>query len=479
MSLFIDKAPRTAELGLPGLEHYAGYINEEFLTQLAGLRGRKTFKEMSENDAVIGAMLFAIEMFLRPVKWKVDPFDDSEASKKSAEFVQSVIDDMSHSWADFIGEWMAAPVYGFAPFEIVWKRRAGWKRNPDRRSKHDDGKLGISKLAIRHPDSLHQWEFDSKDRSLRAMIQRPAPTFAEIRIPANKLLLFTVMARKGNPEGMSLLRRAYVAWYRKKRIEEIESIGIERELAGLPMFQTPSEWWAEDATDAQKALLDQVRTIARRVRADEQAAIVIPSVYDEGGNQLLSFDLVNTGGTRAIETGATKEYYSRQMAMSVMADVLLMGHEKVGSFALSDSKTNLFASGLEAMLDGIENVLNKDLVPRVLDLNAMNTSEPPVITHGDIETPDLDIVGEYVSRLAGAGLPLFPTKDGDLERSLFRIANLPEDAVDGILERAEENRLRMEELQNAGNAGVGQDGMPAGGNQDGRPTNQGRPGNNQ
>jgi hypothetical protein len=479
--LTISKAPRTSEHGLPGLEQYAGTINEEFLTQLQGIRGRKVFKEMSENDAVIGAMLFAIEMFLRPVEWKVEPYDDSAEAKKDAEFVQGVYDDMGHSWADFISEWMAAPIYGFAPFEIVWKIRAGYKDNRVRSSKYTDGKVGIARLAIRHPDSLHEWKYDSNDRDIVAMVQRPAPSFKEVAIPVSKLLLFTMLQRKGNPEGMSLLRRAYVAWYRKKRIEEIEAIGIERELAGLPLFHTPSDWWFDSATESQKQLLEEVKNIARRVRADEQAAIVIPSVFDESSNQLLKFELVSTGGTRAIDTGPAKEYYSRQMAMSILADVLLLGHEKVGSFALSDSKTNLFSNGLGAMLDGIQDAHNQQLIPRILRLNGMDTTKCPTLIHGDIESPDLDVVGEYVSRLAGAGLPLFPTEEGDLERALFRIANLPEDAVDGILERAEENRQRMAELQNAGNAGVqpGQNGMPGGGNQDGRPTNQGKPGNNQ
>lgn len=451
------KAPRTAELGLPGLKEFSGTINEEFLVQLQGIRGRQVFREMSQNDAVIGSMLYAIEMFLRPVSWKVEPCDGSSEAQAAAEFVQEVYDDMYFSWSDFISEWMAAPVYGFAPFEIVWKRRSGYKRNHEKSSKFADGKFGISKLAIRHPDTLDSWEYDDNGRLL-AMVQRPPPSYDTIRIPEQKLLLFTVLQRKGNPEGTSLLRRAYVAWYRKKRIEEIESIGIERELAGLPLFHTPSEWWTEGATASQKALLDEVKKIARRIRADEQAAVVIPSVYDELGNQLLKFELVSTGGTRAIETGPAKEYYSRQMAMSILADVLLLGHERVGSFALSDSKTNLFSNGLGALLDGIEDTHNKVLIPRILYVNGMDMSKPPYLRHGDIETPDLDVVGEYVSRLAGAGLPLFPTESGELERSLFRIANLPEDSVDEILERAEENRERMQALQDAGNAGVQQPG---------------------
>lgn len=322
------------QIGITGLEHYHGQVNEEFLVKLRGRRGREVFREMAHNDAVIGSMLYAIEMFLRPVEWKVEPFDDSKRAEKDAEFLTEVSIDMSHSWSEFISEWMAAPVYGYAPFEIVWKLREGYKRDIDRSSRFNDGKIGVAKLATRHPDSLDRWEFDDLGR-LTAMIQRPAPSFNEFRIPVEKLLLFTVLQRKGSPEGTSLLRRAYAAWFRKKRIEEIEAIGIERELAGLPMFMTPAQWWLPDAPASDKALLDEVKEIGRRVRADEQACVVLPSIYDEESNQLLKFELVSTGGRRAIDTAPAKEYYSRQMAMSVLMDVFLMGHEKIGSFALA------------------------------------------------------------------------------------------------------------------------------------------------
>lgn len=458
-----DRRPG-GELGLSGLEHWSGLINEEFLRPLQGVMGRKVFREMANNDAVVGSMLFAIEMFLRPVEWKARPFDESLRARKDAEFVEEVLGDMSHSWSDFISEWMACPTYGFAPFEIVWKLRRGQKRDPERTSKYSDGRIGVAKLAIRHPDSLDRWRYDESERRLLGMVQRPAPTFREIFIPMEKLLLFTVLQRKGSPEGTSLLRRAYVAWYRKKRIEEIEAIGIERELAGLPMFTTPSHWWADDARASDKALLEEVKNMGRRIRADEQACVVLPAVYDAEGNQLLTFELVSTGGKRAIDTGPTKEYYSRQMAMSIMMDVFLMGHEKIGSFALADSKTNLFSTGLGALLDGIEDVLNKQFLPRLMRMNGRDASRPPRIEHGDIETPDLDVVGEYVARLAGANLSLFPTETGELERELLRIANLPEEAADEIVERMKQEKEERKEMQeqqaqqgmvDRGNAGAG------------------------
>ena len=46
---------------------------EEFLTELQGQKGIEVYKEMSENDDIIGAMLFAIEMLMRQVTWDIEP----------------------------------------------------------------------------------------------------------------------------------------------------------------------------------------------------------------------------------------------------------------------------------------------------------------------------------------------------------------------------------------------------------------------
>ena len=48
----------------------------------------------------------------------------------------------------------------------------------------------------------------------------------------------------------------------------------------------------------------------------------------------------------------------------------------------------------------------------------------PTLEYGDIETPDLGALGNYIQVLAGAGVPLFP--DDNLENYLRNIASLPE-----------------------------------------------------
>jgi len=110
--------------------------------------------------------------------------------------------------------------------------------------------------------------------------------------------------------------------------------------------------------------------------------------------------------------------------MTVLADFILLGHEKVGSFALSSTKTNLFSTAIGAFLDSIAEVFNTHAIPKLFALNSFQgITSLPTIAHGDIETPDLKELGEYVTVLSGAGAPLFP--DDQLENYLREVASLP------------------------------------------------------
>lgn len=88
------------EIGRIGQRRYGGVIYEEFLHELRGKRGIEAYREMSENDDVVGAILFAIEMLVRQTDWNVEPGGDSQADIDAAEFIESCMNDMQSTWID-------------------------------------------------------------------------------------------------------------------------------------------------------------------------------------------------------------------------------------------------------------------------------------------------------------------------------------------------------------------------------------------
>lgn len=405
------------ELGRAGQQRYGGVFYEEFLPELRGQRGVRAYKEMAENDDVIGAILFAIKMLIRNADWTVQPGGAEQADRDCAAFVDSCLYDMEDSWTGTLSEILSFLTFGWSAHEIVYKRRMGRSRNPSLNSKHADGLIGWRKLPIRSQDTLYQWEYGEGDE-LRGMTQMPPPDFGLITIPVEKLLLFRTESRKGNPEGRSILRNAYRSWFFKRRFQEIEGIGIERDLAGLPVLVAPEgvDIWGEDAETVRMRRMAEA--LVKNIRRDSMEGIVLPSGWE--------LKLLSTGGKRNFDTNATIERYDTRMAMTVLADFVLMGHQKVGSFALADNKTELFGMAIGAFLDVICETFNKKAIPQLVDCNAARfegITDYPDLVHGDIETQDLDKLGDYVQKMTGIGL-IQP--DEGLEDYLRQQAGLPE-----------------------------------------------------
>jgi hypothetical protein len=405
----------TGELGSTGLSRTGsnwGEITEEFLPQLSGKNALRAFREMSHNDPVVWSMLFAARMLLRNVHWRVEG-----ERQDLVEFVDSCLVDMSSTWGDTLSEILSFLVYGFSWHEIVYKRRVGPNEtDPSRRSRFSDGRIGWRKLPIRSQDTLVEWEFDAEG-GVRAFIQSAPPNYQQVRIPIERSLLFRMGAHKGNPEGQSILRGAYRPWFMKKRLENIEGIGIERDLAGIPVIYRSLEMKAHDA---------ELKKIVRNIRRDEQEGLILPLAFDDRGNKLLTFELLGSPGSRQINISQVIDRYDKRIAMTMMADFILLGQQSVGSFALADSKTALFSTALGAVQSSVAEVMNNFAIPRLLGVNGISVDSPdemPRMVPGDIESVDLQKLGSFVTALAGAGAPLFP--DRDLENYLRGLANLP------------------------------------------------------
>lgn len=438
---FIKENGYMKEIGRTGAKRWGGFFQEEFLRELQGRRGVEVYKEMSENSDVIGAILYAIEMLIRQAAWFVRPGGSTDKDLEAAHFVESCRHDMSETWTDTISEILSFLTFGWSAHELVYKRRAGRSRDPRLKSKYSDGLIGWQKLPIRAQETLWEWRYDDND-NLLGMVQLPPPKYELIEIPIERLLLFKTKSRKGNPEGRSILRNAYRSWYFKKRIQEIEGIGVERDLAGFPVLTAPPDMniWDEDDPDM-AAVRVQAEKIVQNIRRDSMEGMVKPDGW--------KLELLSTGGRRQFDTNAIVERYDTRIAMTVLADFVLLGHQQVGSFALSSDKTELFSMAVGAYLDVIAEAFNSKAIPALIDLNGDHFSSItsyPVLTHGDIEGADIQALGTFVKDMTGVGVL---TPDDELEKYIREAAGLPKrldtmpqmsvDLAKGI--RAEEARL--------------------------------------
>jgi hypothetical protein len=422
MALGNGKRAPTNELGHTGLNQSRGYVLEEFHPALRGNKALQVYDEMLANDATTHGMYLLATLLARQVTWEVQAGEeDSEEADEIAMFVDSCLHDMSMPWSDVIGNVLTFIFWGWSYHELVYKRRTGPRPRPGRSSRFTDGKVGWRKIAHRAQASRDRWDID--DGSIVGMWQTPPFdgygrfTGSDIYIPMERALLFRTEAVKNNPEPHGILRRAYRPWYMAKRIEEIEAIGIERDLAGLPVIYLPGTV-LENPT---RRL--EWQEVLRNIRRGEAHGALMPSERDEAGNLAYELTLLSSGGERQIDTNEVIGRLERQKARAMLADFIFFGEKQVGSYALADSRTNTFAVAEGAYLDVVCDVFNRHAIPRLLELNGMPLENPPKLTHGDIETPDLEALGNFLSKLTAAGMPVFP--DPEIENYFREHLGLP------------------------------------------------------
>jgi hypothetical protein len=401
------------EIGQSGLVRFAGIVQESpYAKNLSWIEQVKIYSEMAENEPTIGAGLLAIDAVSRQVVWYVEPFSTTPEDEANAAFVESCIDDMSNSWIDTISEVMTMMQFGWAFHEIVYKRRMGTVNSDPstdtdgRNSKYNDGMIGWKYIPLRAQETLYKWAFDEQG-GVAGMIQRAAPSYVETTIPMSRAMLFRTRNVKGNPQGRSILRNAYRPYYFKRQIEQVEGVGVERDLVGLPVAWADAAIMSQDATPEQKLLYQSIQAMVKSVRRDAVEGLVLPLSFDEHGNKLFQFELMNGGGTRQFDVGAIIGRKTNEIVMSMLTDFMLLGHESVGSFALSADKTTLFITAMGMMLDIIAAEFNKTAIPRLMYINGKDTVKCPKLRHRSVETVDLTALSVYVTSMATAGM-LFP-----------------------------------------------------------------------
>jgi len=448
MSMEPSEGTAFGNFGISGLARYGSVsrVYEEFLRELQGPQGMKSYREMLDNCPIVGAIMFAAQHLSRKVSVGFKPANDTNEARKIADFIGSAIfDDMESTWPDTLSEILTMLPFGWAMMEMRVKRRNGTgpiNLNPPDNysymttetgigypvpafapSRFDDGLIGFRSWSLRSQETLFMWEFDA-DSNAVVMQQMAPPDYRIRRVPVSKSLLFRTQVSKNNPEGRSIIRNAWTSYYMKKNLQIFEGIGIERDLAGYPMIQiekpdvanglfVPDIWNSKDP--AMVSMLSNLQKIVRQVRVDEQMGLVMP--------WWAKFSLVNGGSRRRVDTNTIISRYDQRIAMSMMADFIMLGHEAVGSKALAATKISLFTSALSSFLDVIGAIMDRKAVALLMSYNGFPMELAPTFYHGDVESVNIAELGEFIAKIAGTGFN--PLAGADARKAVMQAARLP------------------------------------------------------
>lgn len=414
--------PRYFPLGVPGLRRKAGLVDDEYQKELKGKKGAKVYREMG-NHSVIGAALWIIELLTRQTDYELEPASDTPEAKEIADFCESCLGDMKGGMAGFMTEFLSALQYGWAWMEKTYKIRRGPEYMlPQLHSKHTDGRVGIGKIGLIGQESLHEWVWDD-DGEVVAMVQMPPPPDTGMRtIPRSKSLHVRFRYRLDNPEGQSILRVPYTSYFFHKNFQFVEAVGIERNLAGYPVMELPPEV-LESNDPEDTAIVDAHKDLVRKIKRDEYEGVVIAAETSSDGNPTgYKLRTLQGGGNKPADVDPVLRRLDSRIAMTMLAEFLVVGLDKAGSYSLHSDKTSLFTTSLGAILDERDRQFNEEVWPELLRLNGIDPALAPKMVHGDVEKVDLASLGAFLQAATGSGTV---TVDDELEDWTRKRAGLP------------------------------------------------------
>lgn len=413
-----SKTDYYSEMGVSGLERYGGVLNEEWLNELSDLyRSNKVYKEMRDNDPIIGAILFASDMYIRKVKYYVKAGGISEKALKKAEFLESCLKDFEgQNLNDIISETLSFMVFGWEIKEKVYRIR-----NKKNGSKFDDNKVGWRRWGSRAQETLFEWKFDDNN-NLIGMVQQNPVTYKYVFIPIEKLLLFRTKIYKDNPQGRSIFRNAFRSWWFKKHLEEFEAIGLEHSATNILIGWLPKDV-ITGQTDA--TLKSAFSDAIRKIQTGNGASLLMPLSYDGEGRKKYDLTVLENKGNdnKIAQIGAVIERYETRIAQTCLYEIMMIGTKGGGSYALAENKSNNFVMALGTFLDIIKEVINENAVKELFLLNGDDMEELPTLEFMPIVKADLKQVGEYLKNLADAGAQIWPNRA--LSKFIMEIANMP------------------------------------------------------
>ena len=353
------------------------------------------------DDVIIGTLLDAIKWPLLAADFDVEAASEEQPDLDAKEFLWQNMNMMHRqTWRSHVVDALESIEWGFSIGEIVLEKR-------------DDGRLWLANIEPRGQETLFKWGFDNEeDRDIAtSFIQRDPDTGSTHDIPLDKTVHMTFRGRKGNPQGKPLLRDIYRPWRFQKDMENLEAIGVERDVGGMPIYEWPEEPHETEDEDAVKEML-------RNLRNDEEAYAMIPH-----GAKLIAY----SGGSKNMDIGAVIDRYKKEILMRGFAQWLMLGMGNVGTQALVQGDQDFFQLGLQAIQQILLETWNQQLVSFLFRYNSFpGITELPRMRWNNPGKVDLSALLDAYVKGGQAGI-LTPTEDDEeYVRSVMDAPDLPE-----------------------------------------------------
>ena len=399
---FAPTRPALPELGVPGTHHWGGYlILDENVPELTASRALDTYDRMRRSDGTIKAMLRALKLPLRAASWEIEPASSERADAEVGAFVRwNLFEGLSHSFRSHLRQALTHLDFGFAVFELVW----GEPREIDGRLR-----VPLKKIAPRLQRTITQWDL-ARDGGLKGVTQSlygSGNDVGSVYIPIEKLAVYVHEQEGANWTGESVLRPAYKHWWMKDNFYRFQAIGAERFSVGIVEVKVGPD----DSADTNA--MERAEKIGENIRAHEKGNVALPHDWE--------FELKGVTG-KPYDLLPPIEHHDLAILRSVHAQFLALGAQAEGSHALSGDQSSFFLMHERAIADDVADVVNRYVIPKLVDLNWTGLTRYPRLVVRKIETRELE---KYFNALATVTGQRLITPDDPTEHELRALVGLP------------------------------------------------------
>lgn len=389
-----------SELGITGLSATDGMISDDYNSELSDLTTRmQRFEEMRRSDPAMAVIENLISLPCRAAKWRLEPGDDPKFAKR---LWQDMQDGMSHSFDELLRQALLAPLYGFTVHEIVGQQKA-------------DGFEGIRKFAERGRQTIERWKFDQHG-GVQGLEQEgyrlDNDYYVNIKIPIERLVIWTWREDCGNPEGLGVFRQAYKPIRIGEQLQEMAGMRVERTCIPYPVWTPPS-------FNLNQADRDLVLALCDRMLAGENVGIIEP----------LGWKLrLEWGGPADVPFQDMIEWMHMTALQSVLGQFAGFGsgQSSAGSGNAAESAT-IFMENMNAISDWVCETFNRHVIPKVMEWNRgtrwlkKTSVRQPKLAHSRVGMRNLDAFGRLIRAIMDRNTLMVP----DLMSSLLEQAGLP------------------------------------------------------
>lgn len=474
-------------VGTSGMAFYQQLIEQIQPYELQWPQSMRTFEAMKNDDAIATVLKLTYNLIESAFANKKIKYNkDNPESKRAADFLEYCLENLdSSTFMQAIKGIATFKEKGFSIEEKIYKQEfdgeyADYFRlsdlgfrpqiSLDKSTPFETGVGGRKLLAIRQNTQA----FQNKTQNNLFIDPIDMTGKGYKRIARKKFLLFGENATDSTPFGTPLLRSCYKVWKEKLLLEDLEINGASKDLAGIIELAIPAEILnkaASDPSSDEAIMVDTLIQQASNVHNGMQSSIIRPSDLQAGSSSVTEYSTRLLG----IEGGGKAFSVSEmiQQRRKAIFDIWGAGHTLTGegsvSYNSAEVQNAIHLHYIKADIQVIEDVLNKDLIPQLI--NVMNEhkfnlsyNDLPKIKAGDVDKLSWDEISKFGQRLGAVG---YLPKTAELINELLEKA--------GLETRLDENASQEEIASVLGdNESRSGDGMTSGlGNGTGNSTSSG------